>query len=658
MKLFFSLLLSLFIFPSVFAQQHYLDSLRKKLNEATKEDTFRVQALSAMADYYGFVQADSCFFYATQTANLSDKLNYEPGKFNSYRSKFFAYNVTGNFPMALEQALKYERAFNHLNKVGGANHYFVGFLYLEMGNYPDAIAKLEQTINEQREAGAPMADVFFAYAQLGILYNSLNRIDSALWYAQQGYDLGAKSNNYLKKFYSLAIGALGTVHVSLHHYKLAEDLFRYGIRQSGQFNNIYFQARNYYNLADLFDQENIKDSAIYYAGISLRLCIEHNLGEFTLDASKLLTKIYDSEKNTDSTLKYMRIELAAKDSVFSQSKGQQFRQMAFDEVQRQQKISADEERYQNKVRIYILVSALIIFSLLAFILYRNSRQKQKAKSKIEKAYAELKSTQAQLIQSEKMASLGELTAGIAHEIQNPLNFVNNFSEVSNELIDEMKVELQNNNKEDAIAIADDLKQNLEKINHHGKRADAIVKGMLQHSRSSTNVKKPTDINKLADEYLRLAYHGLRAKDNSFNATMKTDYDETVGKINIVPQDIGRVILNLITNAFYVVSEKAKDPQPLKVSKEYLPTVTVSTKSVKSPSGGLGVELTVRDNGNGIPQNIVDKIFQPFFTTKPTGEGTGLGLSLSYDIVKAHGGKIKVKTKEGEGSEFIIQLPVV
>ena len=250
-----------------------------------------------------------------------------------------------------------------------------------------------------------------------------------------------------------------------------------------------------------------------------------------------------------------------------------------------------------------------------------------------------------------MASLGELTAGIAHEIQNPLNFVNNFSEVSKELIEEMVEEVNKGNTEEVKAIANDLVQNLEKINHHGKRADAIVKGMLQHSRGSSAVKEPTDINKLADEYLRLAYHGLRAKNKSFNATMKTDYDETICNINVIPQDIGRVILNLITNAFYVVDEKKKQNPT-----GYEPLVTVSTKALTTPSGGRGVIVSVKDNGNGIPQKVLDKIFQPFFTTKPTGQGTGLGLSLSYDIVKAHGGELKVETKEGEGSEFVIQLP--
>jgi len=285
-------------------------------------------------------------------------------------------------------------------------------------------------------------------------------------------------------------------------------------------------------------------------------------------------------------------------------------------------------------------------------------QKRKAieetNAALTRSLEELKAAQAQLIQSEKMASLGELTAGIAHEIQNPLNFVNNFSDVSTELADEMNEEIDKGNLEDAKQIAMDLKQNLEKINHHGKRAGDIVKGMLQHSRTSSGQKEPTNINALADEYLRLAYHGLRAKDKTFNAAMKTDFDESVGNINIIPQDIGRVILNLITNAFYAVNEKKKSGII-----NYEPTVTVSTKHFPLSFGeGRGeVKITVKDNGNGIPQKVLAKIFQPFFTTKPTGQGTGLGLSLSYDIVKAHGGELKVETKEGEGTEFIIQLPV-
>ncbi len=270
------------------------------------------------------------------------------------------------------------------------------------------------------------------------------------------------------------------------------------------------------------------------------------------------------------------------------------------------------------------------------------------RDEIEKAFGELKTTQTQLIQSEKMASLGELTAGIAHEIQNPLNFVNNFSEVSIELLEELQQEAKNGHNEDVIALAGDISQNLEKINHHGKRADSIVKGMLEHSRSLTGQKEPTDINQLADEYLRLSYHGLRAKDKSFNAELITNFDATLPKVNAIPQDMGRVLLNLFNNAFYAVNQKQK-----KAGADYKPEVSVSTSAANGQ-----VIIKVKDNGNGIPEAIKEKIMQPFFTTKPTGEGTGLGLSLTYDmVVKGHGGSIAVESKEGEGSEFTITLPV-
>ena len=284
-----------------------------------------------------------------------------------------------------------------------------------------------------------------------------------------------------------------------------------------------------------------------------------------------------------------------------------------------------------------------------------AKEIEKAYSQLETVHENLKSTQKQLIHAEKMASLGELTAGIAHEIQNPLNFVTNFSSLNTELMDELDQEVKNGNLNEIASLTVTIKKNEEKINHHGKRADAIVKGMLQHSRTSTGHKEPTNINALAAEYLRLAYHGLRSKDISFNATMETDFDNSIGSINVIPQDIGRVILNLITNAFYAVSTPKSPKGDLPVN----PTVVVSTKLIKSPSEDLGanmVVITVSDNGPGIPDAIKDKIFQPFFTTKPTGQGTGLGLSLSYDIVKAHGGEIKMNTKENEGTEFIILLP--
>jgi two-component system, NtrC family, sensor kinase len=295
------------------------------------------------------------------------------------------------------------------------------------------------------------------------------------------------------------------------------------------------------------------------------------------------------------------------------------------------------------------------------------------KEELEKALVELKAAQAQLIQAEKMASLGELTAGIAHEIQNPLNFVTNFSEVSNELIQEVldlrsKKQESEETSEDETEVDEilgDIKQNLEKIHHHGKRADSIVKGMLEHSRNNSGEKVPTDINALADEYLKLSYHGYRSKDKTFNSDFKSELDPTIPLVNIVPQDLGRVLLNLINNAFYACHERSKieiigsegdisDPDIYKGTgpKPFSPLVRVSTKNL-----GKKIEIKVSDNGSGIPEGIKEKIFQPFFTTKPTGHGTGLGLSLTYDIVKAHGGEISLNSKEGKGTEFIISLPI-
>jgi len=307
-------------------------------------------------------------------------------------------------------------------------------------------------------------------------------------------------------------------------------------------------------------------------------------------------------------------------------------------------IGYDQEKQKMFFYSSLVGTNVTIFFIL--LVYENS--KNRALESVQKKNADLISTQAQLIQAEKMASLGELTAGIAHEIQNPLNFVNNFSDVNAELIDEMQLEMDKGNLEDAKAISNDIRENELKINHHGKRADAIVKGMLLHSRSNSGVKEPTDINALAEEYLRLAYHGLRAKDKSFNATLKTDFDTSIGQINAIPQDLGRVVLNLINNAFYAVSEKKQ-----LLDETYLPTVSISTKRLNGK-----IEIKVADNGNGIPQKVLDKIYQPFFTTKPSGQGTGLGLSMSYEIVtKGHGGELKVETKEGEGSVFAILLPV-
>jgi signal transduction histidine kinase len=360
----------------------------------------------------------------------------------------------------------------------------------------------------------------------------------------------------------------------------------------------------------------------------------------------------------DSVLKYQQLTLTTRDA-WNKEKYKNlanFQSLLLSEATRLRELEKQQIEVQSKIRTYGLLTALAIFSIIGFILYRNNRQKQKANKVLQRQRDEindqrqqlqvsletLKSTQAQLIQSEKLASLGELTAGIAHEIQNPLNFVNNFSEVSAELVTEMNEDLDKGDIEEAKEIANDLKQNLEKINQHGKRASSIVSGMLEHSRTSTGERILTDINKLADEYLRLSYHGLRAKDNSFISDYKTDFDENLPKIEVIPQDMGRVLVNLINNAFWAVKNVEK------------PLVIVKTEQNENQ-----LIIKVTDNGTGMSEDIKAKIFQPFFTTKPTGQGTGLGLSLAYDIVtKGHGWTLEVESIEGEGSTFTIQIPTI
>ncbi|MBN3520995.1 hypothetical protein JYB62_13380 [Algoriphagus lutimaris] len=372
------------------------------------------------------------------------------------------------------------------------------------------------------------------------------------------------------------------------------------------------------------------------------------------DGSKFLVEFYQ-DSDPKKALVYSKQALSASDSLAKMLNMSAFSDFNdYDEQQRKYELEVAKKEYQSKLNRNIFLGSTFTFLIIGFFLIRNNRQKQKAKVQIEGAYNQLKSTQAQLIQSEKMASLGELTAGIAHEIQNPLNFVNNFSEVSTELVDEMKEELAAGSVQFAVEIADDLKQNLEKITLHGKRADAIVKGMLEHSKRGSGQKQPTYLNVLADEFLRLSYQSFLAKEPDFKCELKTDLAPDLPQVSVIPQDIGKVLLNLMNNAFYAINEKTKLG---KTDSDYKPIVTVS--STYSPlAGGQGgfVELSVQDNGSGIPDSIKEKIFQPFFTSKPTGSGTGLGLSLSYDIVKAHGGEIRVESEEGEGTTFIISLP--
>lgn len=662
MKKIAGLFLLCFLSQQVFAQSNHqsiIDSLKQAISTGNN-DTATVLSMVELADQYKFSNVDSALFYGQKAFVVSRKLKFYEGEYKSLFILGYALSMTGNSTRALELELKALRITEKYNFTIGRGQILnrLGIIYRSAGDFSSSLfyhKKSLQLFNSSRNYNmAVPAEVY-----LGMTYRALNVLDSALFYS-------LRADKKIKQYGDSTMSCpnlitLGRIQLVKGNVQPALNYFQQALSDGYLIDQYFFTSIANIEIAEIYQQAGQRDSTIYYAQRALDDAQKNGSGLSIAEVSIFLSSLHE-KSNLELALRYHKMAVAALKKTNKLDNLNAIKNlMAFDEEERQFEMATTKASYQNKVRQYALITGLGIFLLIAFFLYRNNKQKQNAnallhhekeevntqKLKAEEALSELKSTQAQLIQSEKMASLGELTAGIAHEIQNPLNFVNNFSEVSNELIDEMNEELDKGDINEAKVIADDIKQNLEKINYHGKRADAIVKGMLQHSRSSAGKYEPTDINALADEYLRLAYHGLRAKDKSFNATLNTDFDESIGKINIIAQDMGRVILNLITNAFYAVKDKQ-----MQIAEGYEPTVSVSTKKINDV-----VEISVRDNGNGIPQKVLDKIFQPFFTTKPTGQGTGLGLSLSYDIVKAHGGELKVKTTENEGTEFIIELPV-
>ena len=650
-----------------------------------KSDTLRLGILVAIANTYAFLpeyyNSDSALSYAQKALDLQQRI-ISSKEYITTSHENFSYQVInlqeiiavlmhslGNYSKALEMRFENLKLAEKIND----KYFMVSAIanitsdYTSMKDFQNVLkyGKLMDSILGSQNKRDPRYryQLWNAYRIIATAYYNLNQNEKALTYAKQMNAMEFSAD----QFYYLTFGSvlLADIYSAKGDNAASFYYYRKTLDNALKIYAVLPFANAHAGMSRLYQKEGKVDSALYFAKQSLDLFRNYKTdvqawGENSLyyiaEIYPLLADIYKDNKQLDSAYKYLHLSVVLKDSLYNTDKVRQFQTLTYNEAARRQQLDQQsreaKQQYETRVKMYGLITGLIVFLILALILYRNNKHKQKAntllqsqKQEIETTLGELKVTQSQLIQSEKMASLGELTAGIAHEIQNPLNFVNNFSEVNIELIDEMQLEMDKGNLVDAKAISNDIKENEQKINHHGKRADAIVKGMLQHSRSNSGIKEPTDINALADEYLRLAYHGLRAKDKSFNATMKTDFDKSIGTVNIIPQDIGRVILNLITNAFYAVTEKKKLSE-----NGYEPTVSVSTKRLNR-----NVEIKVSDNGEGIPQKVLDKIFQPFFTTKPSGQGTGLGLSMSYDIIKVHGGELKVETKLGEGTAFIIQL---
>jgi signal transduction histidine kinase len=642
-------------------------------------DTLRLIGYQSYGRYYAEINPDSSYVYAEKSLQLARQLQLRIDEAYALREIGYAFLNRGNYSRSLQLNLEaltilkdqvsennvisgdypgddilafHTKSASAQRKSGmGFTYQNLAILYANSGNYEKSLHHHHLAIHAAEQSGNISLQSII-YLTLNRVYLNLGKKDSALISIQKAYILSVQENFY--RYFGSVLLNLGRTYEALGNQTMAIAYFREALKES--LHTEYFRGAvaSSLLLAEVKSRLGDRDSAYYFIQNAFNVAQEMDAPDLLLRIYTALARFYTGTGSADSVVKYQSMIIKINDSLFNAKQAQQFQNIDFEARQRQLEMEAAEKQFKARLQRNILLGSLGTFFLAVLLLWRNVRQRKKSaaillaqKKELEATLINLKATQNQLIQSEKMASLGELTAGIAHEIQNPLNFVNNFSEVNKELIGEMKESMEKGNFDAVKSIAKDIEGNEEKIMIHGKRADGIVKSMLQHSRTSSGKKEPTDINALADEYLRLAYHGLRAKDKSFNAKFKTDFDNAIGKIDIIPQDIGRVILNLINNAFYAVTVRKSQQQA-----GYEPVVTVSTLQ-----SGNKVEIRVRDNGNGIPKKIMDKIFQPFFTTKPAGEGTGLGLSLSYDIItKGHGGELRVVTKEGEGAEFIITLP--
>ena len=630
-------------------------------------DISKVALLNSFAFEIRHIDSSLSIQKSLLAALLSEKINYPKGLASAFLNKGFGEMVQADYANAFQTLQKAAGIFDAINDEAGKAHAFynIGVVYSRIAEYNLALDSFQKSLAIRQTLGDEKGEAA-CISQIAYIYDKFGNIGEAYDYYIKCLAIQKRIDD--KPAIALSLMAIGILKQNRHEYEDAErDLLEsLSIRNSIGETHGSLVSMNY--LAEFYLERNQLEKAKNYLFTAIEKA-KKEIPPFPANLCRLYTsvvKVFAQSGNYGDAI--LHSEMALKIAKENNLKYQVYDiYLVLTNLYRQkgdfQLALASYENYHLAKEETINLKASTQLKNLQ-LLNQIEDEKKKAEihaqhnKELEKAYGQLKAAQAQLIQSEKMASLGEVTAGIAHEIQNPLNFVNNFSEVNKEMLEELKAERLKPNAERDDTLEDelinDVIENSGKINHHGNRAADIVKSMLQHSRSSTGVKEPTDINALADEYLRLSYQGLRAKDKTFNSELKTDFDLSIEKINVIPQDIGRVLLNLFNNAFYAVNEKLTTGhgQPTTESK-YQPTVSVTTKKADNH-----VIITVSDNGNGVPKNIVDKIFQPFFTTKPTGSGTGLGLSLSYDIIKSHGGEIKVETKENEGSEFIIQLPLI
>ena len=620
--------------------QHKTDSLLQLL-QFEKNDTGKIQKLIILAQMY-IGKGDSALImkYANDAFDFSNKINYSTGKIESMGQKAFYHAITGDWPKSILEI--YEVLPLCENKSARWYTFLCNLMFINVVARDDLNEAKIWALKANAASGFQLMDDFDkwpTYVQLGLSYEWANQLDSATYYAEilKGYLAKYNHLDLQNNSYTL----LGNIARKQMKYEAAISYYRLGNNSIG--------------LAMVYDNQNKIDSAIYYALAAFNEAQPRKNFIIVLESTKILARLY-SVINPKLSNKYLQIYMDTKDAVFNTNKLKALEEINLNEQKRQFEISSKEAAIRNSFIQFSLAGLALLFLISTLFIFRNNRIRRAANNKLEKAYIELQSTQKQLIQSEKMASLGELTAGIAHEIQNPLNFVNNFSEVSAEMMQELKEYLKVGKLSDAMELAEELIGNLTKINHHGGRAAGIVKSMLEHSKVSDGKRHSIDINALCKQYAQLSYNSMIAKNKSFSCEIELKTDTNAVNMDVISEDIGRVFQNVIINAFYAVEEKVKQQKESAIA--YMPKVILNTNMLYKPDGSKdGMEIRIKDNGIGMSESVKAKIFQPFFTTKPTGRFTGLGLSISYDIVtKGHQGAFLVESYLGEGTEMIIRLP--
>ena len=628
--------------------QYAVDSLRALLVRP-QPDSSRVLLLCQLSDQLWTQRTDSAAVYAMQALALARRTGYRRGEGEAL-NRLGAALRESNLARALElfqQSLRLAEAI-HAPALVAQNLRSIGIIYVYLRDRRTALSYYFRALRIGEQLRAERR-VVIELSNIGLAYDVFGQLDSARLFQERAYALARRLHtptNYI-------LYGLGNAARREGRPAQARAYYRQSIAESERVHHLRSLNFAYVGLATLYQQLGQPDSSIYYARLGCAAGRTNGFLRGVLNASTLLTQDFRARGQSDSALKYQTLLLAMKDTLFGQEKVMRLQSLNDREQQRAAQATARQMALQARYRTYALVAGLVGLLALALLLGRHSRQQERANAALQQSLAELKTAQDQLVQREKMAFLGELTAGIAHELQNPLNFMKNFAEVSTGLVDDMGGTRPGNGGARAAGLEGEilagLKQNLREISQHGQRATAIIKGMLEHSRTGTGQRVATDLNRLVKDSLRLAYQGLQAKDRAFTARRRLALAPELLLVPVVPQDVGRVLINLFTNAFYAVQERQRGcPDPA----AYAPEVRVSTSV-----GPAGVEICIADNGTGMSEQVQAKIFQPFFTTKPVGEGTGLGLSMSHEIItQGHGGTLTVASQPGEGTAFTIVLP--